>query len=223
MATKSFARRSIADSFPQQQASQPSGWADDAPAETSSPAASSPADVLSGLRVADRKRDNRVRTPVVSYRGVPKALMTRLKSVAARHGVPAGELARYLMEIGLSAHHNGTQPIVSELAGKYTLYPPESSQWNAKPVPPAQIHKKAKKKKPGFMDDEAEKVEIAAFRGLPQSLRDDIEKTAASLLVSNGEVARKLLETGLDAVQSGAITLPVYQVVKSVGRSLYDA
>ena len=60
---------------------------------------------------------------------------------------------------------------------------------------------------------------VVTYRGIPPELRGRIKEIAAELGVTVGDVARRFLEHGLDAFESGALKLrPAEKVTK---RTLY--
>lgn len=189
----------------------------DEPTQTAAPPAlpleASPAQtVLESLRPAPVRRSSTPREPVVTYRGIPPELHTRLKTAAEKtFGVPVGELARFCLEHALLAVAAGALPIEPQLTdGRRTLYP--TWQSGAKPaVSPARQSRKPKSKaQPNI-----------AYRGVPPEIAHQVEELAhrPGVQLPIGEVARLLLEFGLDQIESGDLKPTVYEI--PVRRSFY--
>lgn len=164
-----------------------------------------PLTVLEQIPVAEQKRSATVTGPqnVTTYRGVPVEVKARVALAAERLGVPAGEVARYLLEYGLQAVENGALRMEPTLAeGRRTLFPP--SGWNASSYVPVNGAKRRKKK------GGAARV---SYRGIPDETVQAVEALASRLVTPIGEVARRLLEFGLEAYEAGNLPMQTYAVV----------
>ena len=70
------------------------------------------------------EKQQRESTGVVTYRGVPKTLNEKIKTVAAELGVPIGDVVRAFLENGLADYKSGDMNLDPELVtGRYTLFP----------------------------------------------------------------------------------------------------
>jgi len=156
-----------------------------------------------------KPKDTRKRDPVVSYRGIPAAAIAELKRIAEQElGVSVGVLARYYFEHGLQAHQEGRLRLASTFINMgYSLYP-ESWEDVGK-------LRRPKPKKGRDLRQAGQRSNPAAFRGLPQPLRDRVAGLADQLGVPVGEVARKLIEYGNEQYHRGALPLTLYPVETS--------
>lgn len=70
------------------------------------------------------EKSQRETTGVVTYRGIPKSLNDKVKTVAAELGVPIGDVVRAFLESGLNDYKSGEINLDPELVtGRYTLFP----------------------------------------------------------------------------------------------------
>ncbi len=171
-----------------------------------------PLTVLEQIPVAAtrRKPDRRKRDSVVTFRGVPEELHNQVKKIAEGLGVPVGEVARYLFEFGLGAMERGELRLNPTLAaGRRTLFPPKG--WGAASYTPASALPRRKARK-----GNGPKV---SYRGIPPEIVERIEKESGRFAVPVGELARRLLEFGIDAYQAGK--LPVQTYVVTTKNTLY--
>lgn len=77
---------------------------------------------------AKRNREWEQANKVTGFRGLPLALLSELKAVAADLGVTISELARALLEYGLAALRRGDLVLQPQLkTGRMTLYPENST------------------------------------------------------------------------------------------------
>ena len=153
---------------------------------------------------ARRKTDRREREPVVTFRGVPPDLHDQVKKIAATLDVPVGEVARFLFEFSLAALERGDLRLNPVLAqGRRTLFPPKG--WGASRYTPAVNPPKRKRR-----NGNAPKV---SYRGIPPETAQQIVRFAELSVIPVGELARRLLEFGIEAYQSGKLAAETYAVV----------
>ncbi|MEM7032016.1 MAG: hypothetical protein AAF629_20855 [Chloroflexota bacterium] len=70
------------------------------------------------------EKKQRESTGVVTYRGIPKSLNEKIKTVASELGVPIGDVVRAFLENGLADYKSGDMDLDPELVtGRYTLFP----------------------------------------------------------------------------------------------------
>jgi predicted DNA-binding protein len=110
-------------SKPQRQSLGGSAWGSSAPA-ASEPAAMLPPPPSAAKRARAWETEQRKKVGVVTYRGVPAELQQRINELAQRNYVPAGEVARLLLEHALEALEAGkiaVNPVLEK--GRLTLFP----------------------------------------------------------------------------------------------------
>ena len=164
----------------------------------SHPAAALP-DSAGGVRmtpVAEKRKDTRKREPIVNFRCIPAELKSDLDQLSIHYDIPVGILASFIFESGLKDVENGDLVLTPSLSKTgYTLYP-QSAVRAGRP-----INGKVKKDKGTIQ---------IAFRGVSQELKQrmiDLSKSSGMHSVAVGEVARALLEYGIEHIQSGHWTL----------------
>ena len=70
------------------------------------------------------EKKQRARKNVVTYRGVPRHLQDEIRTIADKHRVPIGEVARAFLEFALHAYQKEKLELQAEFGpGKLTLYP----------------------------------------------------------------------------------------------------
>ena len=120
------------------------------------------------------------------FRCIPSTLKNELDQLAGELNVPMGYLAYYLFETGLNDFNASRLSIKSHLTvDGYTLYPNEHHR-AGRPL------KNAKPKKD----------KLVGFHGVPKAIVDEIAQIAEQILVPQGEVARRLLEHGIEKHRS---------------------
>jgi hypothetical protein len=87
-------------------------------------------------------------------------------------------------------------------AGRRTLFPP--SGWSGGHYEPAKGMPRRKKK---------ESAPRVSYRGIPNETVQAVEALAGRLVTPIGEVARRLLEFGLEAYEAGNLPMQTYAVV----------
>ena len=174
------------------------------------------------LRLAEKRTRSRqweqARLPQKAmYRGVDPQLALQVKNLAADLLVPAGEVARALLEYALRAFACGDldlNPRPNPLGKRMTLYPQEETR--------------EEKRKRGGMSQKKKKSEpeegwrvIVTWRGFPPELKQEIAALASAneLDVPAGELVTALLRFSLKAHEYGLLKLE--PVEKITGYSLY--
>jgi hypothetical protein len=132
--------------------------------------------------VKTTKKDTHSSGPKVSYRCFPKELKMALNRVADDLRVPVGYLAYFIFEDGLYEYRLERLTFTSTLSPNgYTMYPDEQRK-NGKPAKgssaPAQL--------------------VVTFHGIPADVDAQIEEIANRIQTPKGEVARRLIEFGLE-------------------------
>jgi hypothetical protein len=137
---------------------------------------------------------------IATFRGIPLTLHQSVKSIAKDLGVSPGELARYFLEKGLEQIAAGEDEVAPTFVpGGYTLYPDE------KKVAPNRPRRKRSKtvQKP------------RSYYGVPREVVRAVLDQSQALGVTQGELARHLLERGVERYRSGDLALepvPVQQI-----------
>ena len=146
-------------------------------------------------------KDEIVNKPnIATFRGIPKKLHEAIKQTAADLGVSPGELARYLLEIGLTRIEEGEGVIEPKFVpGGYTLYPEEG---------PKQPRRKGRRKS---------KVQQRprSYYGVPREVVKAVLERSKDIGVTQGEMARYLFEQGLERYQKGELIIepePIQQI-----------
>jgi hypothetical protein len=184
-----------------------------APREIPAPA-SAPADVFSDsplahIRVGEirpRRADKRKREPVATYRGIPEATQNQLHRAADELNVSVGILARFLFEYGLEQIDRGAlrlEPVL--VPAGHTLYP---AAWDE---PGKRRRPKSKSRRSS---------QPVAYRGVPDDTRQAMVALAARLDIPVGELARCLLDYGLEQMHKGKLSPPLYEAPTTL-RTLY--
>jgi hypothetical protein len=129
-----------------------------------------------------KKKDTHSSGPKVSYRCFPKELKMALNRVADELRVPVGYLAYFIFEDGLYEYSEERLTFTSTLSPNgYTMYPEEQRK-NGKPAKgssaPAQL--------------------VVTFHGIPADIDAQIQEIANRIQTPKGEVARRLIEFGLE-------------------------
>lgn len=167
-----------------------------------------PMTVLEQIPVAEKKKSSwssQGPQMVVTFRGVPAELHEQVKKLADDLGVAAGEVARFLLEFSLGAVVRGELRLDPTLAeGRRTLFPPEG--WGASSYIPVGTLPRRKRTK----GKAAPKV---SYRGIPEGTTQQVEELAGRLVVPIGELARRLLEFGLEAYRAGKLPMQTYAVI----------
>ena len=179
------------------------------PFETSESAPSTLASpsIYDALRVAEPHTRNRQwekehQHQKVVYRGVEPKLAVKVNSIAGELGVPAGEVARTLIEHALRAYERGDldlYPRPDPERMRMTLYPSsDSPRFSSQPKKPKhRNHPKA-----GWRV-------ITTWRGFPPALKQELSALAseAGLNVPIGELITTLLRYGLQAYEAGHLQM----------------
>lgn len=175
------------------------------PAERGTQGAQSALDQIRTVRLKPKHVDRRQREPVITYRGIPEALQRNLERLAVNLDVPLGVLARYLLEYSLEEVAAGRLTLNPQLVKVgLTLYPEKDGR-------PRKVHRSRAK---------GGSVKPVAYRGVPSATHNAIIDLSQKLGVPIGEVARFLLEYGLEQVRTGALH-PVTYPRQTAVRTLY--
>lgn len=183
------------------------------PFETSesTPVAVHPPSIYDSLRVAEPRIRNRQwekehQSHKVVYRGVDPKLSLKVKTIAGDLGVPAGEVARTVIEYALRGYEQGDvdlHPTPNPLRMRMTLFPSSDSarSYNR----PARL---SKRKQP-----ESLWRVITTWRGFPPELKRELAALASEdgLNVPIGELITALLRFGLRAYDNGLLKLEPVQ------------
>ena len=183
------------------------------PFETSdsTPVAVHPPSIYDSLRVAEPRIRNRQwekkhQSHKVVYRGVDPKLSLKVKTIAGDLGVPAGEVARAVIEYALRGYEQGVvdlYPRPNPLRMRMTLFPSsDSARSYDRPA------KLSKQKHP----DSLWRV-ITTWRGFPPELKKELAALASEdgLNVPIGELITALLRFGLKAYDNGLLNLDPVQ------------
>ncbi len=189
------------------------------PFETSEPAqgvTTSPTlpSVYDSLRVASPRKRNRQwekehQSRKVVYRGVDPKLSLRVKTMSDDLLVPAGEVARAVIEYALRAYEQGDLDLYSRPNPdrmRMTLFPTSDSARSVDK--PARLAGTTKLKQP-----ESLWRVITTWRGFPPELKKELAVLASDdgLNVPIGELITALLRFGLKAYDNGLLTLEPVQ------------
>jgi len=183
------------------------------PFETSesAPVAVHPPSIYDSLRVAAPRKRNRQwekehQSNKVVYRGVDPKLSLKVKSIAGDLCVPAGEVARAVIEYALRGYEQGDvdlHPRPNPLRMRMTLFPSsDSARSYDRPS------KLSKQKHP-----ESLWRVITTWRGFPPELKKELAALASDdgLNVPIGELITALLRFGLNAYDNGLLNLEPVQ------------
>jgi len=174
-----------------------------------------PPDIYDALRVAEPRKRNRRwekehNSRKVVYRGVDPKLALRVKKIAGEFEVPAGEVARFLLEYGMRAYNEGNLDLIpypNPDRMRFTLFPvdepPQRADLSYKP-------RKTRRKKsigPSWRV-------IATWRNFSPELKGEISDLAseAGLDVPVGELVTALLRFSLTAYELGLIVFNPVQI-----------
>ena len=180
--------------------------------ETSIP---TPPDIYDTLRVAKPRKRNRCwekehNSRKVVYRGVDPKLALRVKKIAGEFEVPAGEVARFLLEYGMRAYNEGDLDLIpypNPNRMRFTLFPvnepPQRADLPYKP------RKTRRKKTIG-----ASWRVITTWRNFSPELKGEISDLAseAGLDVPVGELVTALLRFSLTAYELGLLVFNPVQI-----------
>ncbi len=177
----------------------------------STPAAIHPPSIYDSLRVAAPRKRNRQwekehQSNKVVYRGVDPKLSLKVKSIAGDLCVPAGEVARAVIEYALQGYEQGDvdlHPRPNPLRMRMTLFPSsDSARSYDRPS------KLSKQKHP-----ESLWRVITTWRGFPPELKKELAALASDdgLNVPIGELITALLRFGLKAYDNGLLNLEPVQ------------
>ena len=167
--------------------------------------------VYDSLRVAAPRKRNRQwekehQSHKVVYRGVDPKLSLKVKTIADDLVVPAGEVARAVIEFALHAYEQGDldlHPRLNPYRLRMTLFPsPDSVRAFDRPARPS------KRKQP-----EALWRVITTWRGFPPELKKELAALSSEdgLNVPIGELITALLRFGLKAYDNGLLNLEPVQ------------
>jgi hypothetical protein len=144
--------------------------------------------------------ENAGKPNIATFRGIPKKLHDAIKQTAAGLGVSPGELARYLLEVGLERLETGEDAIEPKFVpGGFTLYPEEGSR---------QPKRRGRKKSKVLQQPRS-------YYGVPRDVVKAILDKSKEVGVTQGEVARRLLEKGLERYKAGELAItpaPLHQI-----------
>ena len=183
------------------------------PFETSesTPVAVHPPSIYDSLRVAAPRKRNRQwekerQSHKVVYRGVDPKLSLKVKSIAGDLCVPAGEVARAVIEYALRGYEQGDldlYPRPNPLRMRMTLFPSSDSARSYDR--PAKLSKRKQ--------SESLWRVITTWRGFPPELKKELAALASEngLNVPIGELITALLRFGLKAYDSGLLNLEPVQ------------
>jgi hypothetical protein len=180
--------------------------------ETSIP---TPPDIYDALRVAEPRKRNRRwekkhNNRKVVYRGVDPKLALRVKKIAGEFEVPAGEVARFLLEYGMRAYNEGDLDLIpypNPNRMRFTLFPVDDPPQRADL--PYKTRKPRRKKSIG-----ASWRVITTWRNFSPELKGEISDLAseAGLDVPVGELVSALLRFSLTAYELGLLVFNPVQV-----------
>jgi len=182
-----------------------------------------PPDIYTHLRVAEKRTRSRqweqARQPhKAMYRGVDPQLALKVKQMAADLLVPAGEVARALLEYALRAYAEGDldlNPRPNPMGLRMTLFPIKETTEERRKRGGGQARKKKTEAGDGWRV-------IVTWRGFPPALKQEIAALSSEtgLNVPAGELVTVFLRFSLKAYEYGLLKLePVERVA---GYSLYE-
>lgn len=138
--------------------------------------------------------------PKAVFRCIPVGLKEDLDKMAESLNVPMGYLAYYLFEIGLDDYKAQQLHFQSHLTSDgYSLYPEER-------------HRAGRPLK----TSRARRDKLVGFHGVPKFVVTDIIEIAGQIMVPQGEVARRLLEYGLQRHHAGKQRLSASTIAEFV-------
>jgi hypothetical protein len=148
----------------------------------------------------DQSKPHKAKVHIATFRGIPLTLHQSVKSIAKDLGVSPGELARFFLEKGLGQIASGEDEIAPTFVpGGYTLYPDEQKAVTSRP--------RRKRSKTG--------QKPRSYYGVPREVVQAVLDQSHALGVTQGELARHLLERGVQRYRSGDLALepvPVQQI-----------
>lgn len=173
-----------------------------------------PPSIYDSLRVASPRKRNRQwekehQSHKVVYRGVDPKLSLKVKAIGDDLLVPAGEVARAVIEHALRAYEQGNLDLYSRpnpYRIRMTLFPTSGSTG---PVDkPARLGRTAKRTQP-----ESLWRVITTWRGFPPELKKELTALSSenALNVPIGELITALLRFGLRAYDNGLLHLEPVQ------------
>ncbi len=134
-------------------------------------------------RKAPRSKDSHFSGPKAVFRCIPDKLKEKLDHLADELHAPVGLIARFFFDYGLEDFGKGLVPLrVYTSTTGLTLFPAEERK-TGRPTNSSRPEKRPK---------------TVAFHGVPAELVAGIRAIAEEHHVKNGEVARLLLEYGLE-------------------------
>lgn len=137
---------------------------------------------------------------IATFRGIPKKLHESIKQTASELGVSPGELARFLLEVGLTRIEAGEDVVEPKFVpGGFTLYPEEG---------PKQPRRKGRKKSKTLQQPRS-------YYGVPREVVKAVLDRSNDVGVTQGELARYLLEKGLERYRKGTLAIepaPIQQI-----------
>ena len=137
---------------------------------------------------------------IATFRGIPKKLHDAIKQTASDLGVSPGELARYLLEVGLTRIEAGEDVVEPKFVpGGFTLYPDEG---------PKQPRRKGRKKSKTLQQPRS-------YYGVPREVVKAVLDRSNEVGVTQGEMARYLFERGLERYRKGTLVIepaPIQQI-----------
>ena len=153
------------------------------------------------VRIEARGAEEKTVKPnIATFRGIPKKLHEAIKATASELGVSPGELARYLLEVGLSRIDAGEDVVEPKFVpGGFTLYPEEG---------PKQPRRRGKKKSKALQQPRS-------YYGVPREVVKAVLDRSNDVGVTQGEMARYLLEKGLERYRKGTLAIepaPIQQI-----------
>jgi len=183
----------------------------------SNPLPVQPPSIYDSLRVASPRKRNRQwekehQSHKVVYRGVDPKSSLKVKAIADDLLVPAGEVARAVIEYALRAYEQGDLDLYSRpnpYRMRMTLFPTSGSTRSVDRT--AKSTRTSKRKQPEVLWRF-----ITTWRGFPPELKQELAALASEdgLNVPIGELITALLCFGLRAYDSGLLTLePIQKAV----------
>ncbi|HCU58316.1 MAG TPA: hypothetical protein DF984_08890 [Anaerolineaceae bacterium] len=137
---------------------------------------------------------------IATFRGIPKKLHDAIMQTASDLGVSPGELARYLLEVGLTRIEAGEDVVEPKFVpGGFTLYPDEG---------PKQPRRKGRKKSKTLQQPRS-------YYGVPREVVKTVLEKSRNIGVTQGEMARYLFERGLERYRKGELVIepePIQQI-----------
>ncbi len=172
------------------------------------------------------------RQETVTYRGIPKTVLSEILSLSTSLAVPRDEVVRALLEFSLSHYHNGVlQMVAYPRAQRMTLFPenrsgntcPPSEKsfrqiWLSEAFPATTHPLRGRHKKIGSNREMPAWQMRVTFR-IPIGLKEAVRTVASEHNVGVGEVVWRFVIEGLKAYTSGALILNPSP--RSIGKTLF--